>query len=33
MHVEGTGAVASDEEGQPKVGLQVVMIFNWFPLE
>jgi len=32
-HVEGTGAVANNEVGQPKVGLQVMMIFNWLPLE
>ena len=33
MHVEGTGTVASNEVGQPKIGLQVMMIFNWLPLE
>jgi len=32
-HVEGTGAVASNEVDQPEVGLQVVVIFNWFPHE
>jgi len=33
MHVEGTSAVAGNKVDQPEVGLQVVMIFNWFPHE